>query len=143
MDKPNILFMISHDTGRYLGSYGKQVETPNLDNLAEKGVRFDQYFCPAPQCSPSRGSILTGLYPHNHGMIGLAHLGFSMHPDVTTLPKELQKHGYETSLIGFSHETIDEPDSRLTSSTYKLGYEHVLPVPGDRGPDVAKKLSNI
>ncbi|MBA2938657.1 sulfatase [Paenibacillus sp. CGMCC 1.16610] len=140
MDKPNILFMISHDTGRYLGSYGKQVETPNLDNLAAKGVRFDQYFCPAPQCSPSRGSIITGLYPHNHGMIGLAHLGFSMNPDVATLPKELQKHGYETSLIGFSHETIDEPDSRLTSSTYKLGYEHVLPVAGDRGPDVARKV---
>jgi arylsulfatase A-like enzyme len=139
MNKPNILFMISHDTGRYIGCYGKQVDTPNLDNLAEKGVRFNRYFCPAPQCSPSRGSIMTGLYPHNHGMMGLAHLGFSMNPEVATLPKELQKHGYETALIGFSHETIDEPDSRLTSSTYKLGYERVLPVPGDRGPQVAEK----
>ncbi|KQX48892.1 sulfatase family protein [Paenibacillus sp. Root444D2] len=141
MNKPNILFLISHDTGRYLGCYGKQVETPNLNAMAEKGVRFDQYFCPAPQCSPSRGSILTGLYPHNHGMMGLAHLGFSMNPEVATLPKELQKNGYETALIGFSHETIDEPDSRLTSSTYKLGYERVLPVPGDRGPNVAERVA--
>lgn len=140
MKKPNILFMISHDTGRYLGCYGRTVETPSIDALAEKGVRFDQYFCPAPQCSPSRGSILTGLYPHNHGMIGLAHLGFSMHPGVATLPKELGKQGYETALIGFSHETIDEPDSRLTSSTSKLGYDKVLPVPGDRGPQVADKV---
>ncbi len=103
--------MISHDTGRYLGCYGKGVETPAIDALAEKGVRFDNYFCPAPQCSPSRASILTGQYPHNNGMIGLAHLGFSIRPEVTTLPKELQKLGYETALIGFSHETIGEPDS--------------------------------
>ncbi|MED4599953.1 sulfatase [Paenibacillus validus] len=140
MKKPNILFMISHDTGRYLGCYGKGVETPAIDALAEKGVRFDNYFCPAPQCSPSRASILTGQYPHNNGMLGLAHLGFSIRPEVTTLPKELQKLGYETALIGFSHETIGEPDSRLTSSTYKLGYERVEPVPGDRGPQVAERV---
>ncbi|MDF2934827.1 MAG: sulfatase [Paenibacillaceae bacterium] len=139
MDRPNILLMISHDTGRYMGCYGQQVNTPNLNELAAKGVRFDRYFCPAPQCSPSRGSILTGLYPHNHGMNGLAHLGFSIKPEVATLPRELGKQGYESVLIGFSHETIDEPDSRLTSSTYKLGYEQVLPVPGDRGPDVAER----
>lgn len=138
MTGPNILFLISHDSGRYLGCYGKQVETPVLDALAGQGVRFDHYFSPAPQCSPSRGSILTGLYPHRHGLMGLAHLGFSMHESVSTLPMELQKRGYETALIGFSHETIGEKDSRAFSSTYKLGYEHVLSVAGDRGPDVAE-----
>lgn len=139
MNKPNIVFMISHDTGRYLSCYGKQAATPELDDLARKGVRFDRYFCPAPQCSPSRGSILTGLYPVNHGMMGLAHLGFSMKADVTTLPMALRQDGYETALIGMSHETIDEPDSRLTSSGYKLGYDYVEKVPGDRAPDVADR----
>ncbi|HHY98026.1 MAG TPA: sulfatase-like hydrolase/transferase, partial [Firmicutes bacterium] len=60
---PNILMIITHDTGRHLGCYGRKVDTPNLDRLAGEGARFDSYFCPAPQCSPSRGSILTGRYP--------------------------------------------------------------------------------
>lgn len=74
--KPNILLMISHDSGRKFNSYGYNVETPYINKLAEKGIQFENYFCAAPQCSPSRGSILTGLYPHNNGLIGLAHLGF-------------------------------------------------------------------
>ncbi|WP_027091834.1 sulfatase [Cohnella thermotolerans] len=143
MKHKNILFMISHDTGRYLGCYGKPVNTPAIDKLAEDGIRFDRYFCPAPQCSPSRGSILSGLYPQNHGMIGLSHLGFSMREAVTTLPKCLNEAGYDTVLIGFSHETIGEPDSRITSSTYKLGYNTVIPVPGDRAPDVAEQVAGF
>ncbi|NJJ39590.1 sulfatase [Paenibacillus apii] len=138
MKRKNILLMISHDTGRYLGCYGQSVETPAIDALAEEGVRFSNYFCPAPQCSPSRGSILTGLYPQSHGMIGLSHLGFSIDPEVTTLPVSLSEAGYETALIGFSHETIGEAGGDRTSSTYKLGYEIVLPVPGDRAADVAE-----
>jgi N-sulfoglucosamine sulfohydrolase len=139
MNKPNIIVMISHDTGRYLGCYGHSVETPELDRLAEEGVRFDLYFCPAPQCSPSRGSILTGLYPHNNGLIGLAHLGFSIHEDVTTLPKELKKVGYETSLIGLSHETIgDVPlEPRVFTSGHKLGYDRYVKVKNERAPEVA------
>ncbi|MFS0726598.1 sulfatase [Paenibacillus sp. 1P07SE] len=139
MHKKNILLMISHDTGRYLGCYGKAVATPAIDRLAAEGVRFDNYFCPAPQCSPSRGSILSGLYPQNHGMIGLSHLGFSINPEVTTLPMALGQAGYETALIGFSHETIGEPGGTNTTSAGKLGYETVLPVPGDRAKDVAEQ----
>ncbi|WP_020617875.1 sulfatase family protein [Paenibacillus daejeonensis] len=139
MTTPNILLLISHDTGRYLGCYGKEVATPAIDRIASEGVRFDNYYCPAPQCSPSRGSILTGRYPQRHGMIGLSHLGFSIHPTVTTLPMSLAEAGYETALIGFSHETIGEEGGDRTSSGAKLGYETVLPVPGDRAGDVAAK----
>ena len=140
--KYNILFMISHDTGRKLQSYGYKVDTPNLTSLAEKGVQFNQFFCPAPQCSPSRGSILTGLYPHNNGLLGLAHLGFCINGKHTTLPKELQKNGYSTTLIGLSHETINAAppiEERVFSSTYDLGYDTFIPVKGDRAPDVAKE----
>lgn len=139
MTRPNIIFMITHDTGRYLGSYGHEVETPELDKLAADGVKFDQYFCPAPQCSPSRGSILTGNYPHNNGLIGLAHLNFHIDEGMTTMPNELQKAGYETSLIGFSHETIGEEDLGVYSSTHKLGYQRYEQVEGSRAPQVADK----
>ncbi|MNB69828.1 Arylsulfatase [compost metagenome] len=140
MKRKNILLMISHDTGRYLGCYGKSVRTPAIDALAAEGVRFGNYFCPAPQCSPSRGSILSGLYPQRHEMIGLSHLGFSMNPSVATLPMKLAEAGYETALIGFSHETIGEPGGDRRSSTTSLGYETVLPVPGDRAADVAERV---
>lgn len=141
--KPNILFMISHDSGRRLGNYGYRVDTPSIQALAQEGVQFNQYYCAAPQCSPSRGSILTGLYPHNNGLMGLAHLGFSIDGSHKTLPMLLQKEGYETTLLGLSHETINEAPpiaERVFSSTLELGYEKFISVPGDRAPKVADKV---
>jgi len=52
-----------------LGCYGGPVPTPNLDGLASSGVRFENAFCPTPFCSPSRASLITGLYPHTHGIV--------------------------------------------------------------------------
>ncbi|MBB6453238.1 arylsulfatase A-like enzyme [Salirhabdus euzebyi] len=135
MNKPNILMIISHDTGRFLGSYGYSVETPELNDMAENGVKFNNYFCSQPQCSPSRGSILTGMYGHNHGMLGLAHMGHSMKKDIDTIPSEMNKLGYETHLIGFFHESIDgELDGE------KLGYQHVVNVPGNAAEKVTDKV---
>ncbi|MBB5173825.1 sulfatase family protein [Texcoconibacillus texcoconensis] len=136
MNQPNIVFIISHDTGRYLGTYGHKVETPDIDAMAENGVQFNQYYCPAPQCSPSRASVLTGLYPHNNGMLGLAHKHFTIKEGTTTLPKELQNAGYETRLFGLSHETIGEEPQGVTTSGTKLGYDHYQEVPGNRAPKV-------
>lgn len=144
--KPNIVLMISHDSGRKIHSYGYQIDTPALDKLAAEGTQFNNYFCSAPQCSPSRGSILTGLYPHNNGLIGLAHLGFCIDGSHTTLPKELQKNMYETTLIGLSHETIGVAPpikDRVFSSTYELGYDNFIAVPGDRAPNVADAVSDF
>ncbi|MFM9279887.1 sulfatase family protein [Paenibacillus jiagnxiensis] len=138
MSKPNIVFMISHDTGRYLSCYGHQVPTPELDRLAAEGVRFDEYYCTAPQCSPSRGSILTGKYPHNNGLVGLAHLNFHIREDQTTLPMAMHEAGYDTTLIGFSHETIGEEEKGTYSSTNKLGYQNYLGIEGSRAPQVAE-----
>ena len=75
MPKPNIVYIHSHDTGRYIQPYGHAVETPNLQRFAEQGVLFRQAFCANPTCSPSRAALLTGMWPHNNGMIGLAHRG--------------------------------------------------------------------
>lgn len=138
MNNPNIVFMISHDTGRHLGCYGKAVESPEIDRLAAEGVRFDQFFCPAPQCSPSRGSILTGLYPHNNGLIGLAHYEFGIDESVSTMPTKFSESGYESALIGFSHETVGHTERGTWTSSYKLGYDRYEKIEGSRAPQVAE-----
>ncbi|KXA94812.1 hypothetical protein AKJ65_03350 [candidate division MSBL1 archaeon SCGC-AAA259E19] len=116
--KPNIVLFHCHDLGRRLGCYGKRLDTPNIDSLAEDGVKFDNYFCTAAQCSPSRGSIMTGKYPHNHGLIGLAHKGFGWQLKINqkTLPVYMKEAGYKTHLFGLQHEASD-PTS--------LGYEKI------------------
>ena len=115
--RPNILIIITHDTGRHLGCYGRKVETPNLNRLADEGVIFTNFFCTAPQCSPSRASLLTGRYPHNHGLIGLTHRGFHLNKDEPLLPALLADAGYSTYLFGFQHES---------SNPYSLGYQKVF-----------------
>ena len=72
---PNILYLNSHDTGRYVQPYGNAIPTPNIQWLADQGVMFRNAFCAAPSCSGSRAALLTGSYCHNNGMMGLAHRG--------------------------------------------------------------------
>ncbi|MFN5934562.1 MAG: sulfatase-like hydrolase/transferase, partial [Roseiflexaceae bacterium] len=70
--KPNIIYVHSHDTGRYIQPYGHAVPTPNLQRFAEQGVVFRNAFSVAPNCSPSRSALVTGHAPHCNGMNGLA-----------------------------------------------------------------------
>ena len=107
-ERPNILLITTHDTGRQIGCYGWPVDTPHLNRLAGEGMRFDNYFCTAPQCSPSRASITTGRYPHSNGMMGLLGYGGWELPDSDeTLAKALRQAGYSTHLWGFQHEHND------------------------------------
>ncbi|MGD8237763.1 MAG: sulfatase [Armatimonadota bacterium] len=114
--RPNILFIICHDVGQHLGCYGAGLATPKLDELAADGVRFTKYACTAAQCSPSRGSIMTGRYPHNNGLVGLAHIGWELHDDEVTIPMHLNDDGYDTYLFGGQHESA-EPE--------RLGYQNI------------------
>ncbi len=75
VEKPNIIYIHSHDTGRYIQPYGHPVPTPNLQRLAEEGMLFRQAFCAAPTCSPSRGALVTGQAPHSCGQFGLLNRG--------------------------------------------------------------------
>ncbi len=77
-ERPNILYLHTHDIGRYVQPYGYAVPTPHLQALAEEGVLFRQAFCANPTCSASRATLLTGMYPHNNGMTGLAHRGWAL-----------------------------------------------------------------
>lgn len=114
---PNIIKIICHDLGQHCGCYGAAVRTPCIDGLAARGVRFDNYHCTAAQCSPSRGSIMTGRYPHRNGLVGLAHIGWELNPDEKTIPMCLQKLGYSTHLFGVQHETSGDPR--------RLGYQTI------------------
>jgi len=101
--KINIVYINSHDTGRYIQPFGHALPTPNLQKLAEEGVLFRQFYTTNPTSSASRASLLTGMYPHCNGMIGLAHRGFSLNNYGQTLIPFLRKHGYVTALAGVQH----------------------------------------
>ena len=73
MNRPNILYLHSHDTGRYVQPYGHPVPTPNIQHLADQGILFRRAFCATPTCSTSRACLLTGEYGHNNE-IGRAHV---------------------------------------------------------------------
>lgn len=78
------------------------VQTPNLDTLAADAVSFDRAFCPYPVCTPSRYSMLSGLYPHQHRGLN-NHTTLSA--DIDTFPRALRRIGYHTTAIGKMHFT--------------------------------------
>ncbi|KAA0018970.1 sulfatase family protein [Antrihabitans cavernicola] len=106
MPAENVLLIHWHDLGRHLGAYGHSaVASPRLDALAAEGILFTQAHATAPLCSPSRGSLFTGRYPHSNGLVGLAHHGWEYRPGVRTLPNLLSESGWHTALFGMQHET--------------------------------------
>jgi N-sulfoglucosamine sulfohydrolase len=102
---PSILVITADDLGNQLGSYGDStIPTPNIDALASRGTRFTRAYATQPSCSPSRSSFLSGLYPHQNGQLGLAHMGFSMTRDWPVTPRLLKEQlGYFTALAGKLH----------------------------------------
>lgn len=103
MGRPNILLITTDDQGLQAGCYGDPLaRTPNIDRLAKEGTRFTRGYVTQSSCSPSRSSILTGLYPHQNGHFGLTN-NFSMHDGIKTLPAIMNEAGYRTGLIGKLH----------------------------------------
>lgn len=103
-DRSNILLIVT-DQQRMecLGAYGNTaIRTPHIDGIARDGVRFTHNTCPWPVCTPSRYSILSGRFVHEHG-------GHSNHctlpPEVETFPRILRDAGYRTKAIGKMHQT--------------------------------------
>ncbi len=128
MALPNILYIHSHDTGRFVQPYGFQVPTPNIQLLADQGVLFREAFCTAPTCSGSRASLLTGSYCHNNGMMGLAHRGWELHDYGQHWVHTLRGAGYRSVLIGEQHISRDPG---------VIGYDEIVKVDSTRAEDVA------
>ena len=101
---PNILLITSEDNGPELGCYGDPyAQTPRLDKLAEEGVRFERAFVVTASCSESRSALLTGLFPHQNGQIGLATHHYRQFEGVPNVVSALKSAGYRTGLIGKLH----------------------------------------
>ena len=105
---PNVIIIFVDDQGYYdLGCYGAtEVETPRIDALARKGVRFTDYYAAAPICSPSRAGLLTGCYPRRVGNEVWVHRPDSetgIPPSQLTLAELFKKEGYATACIGKWH----------------------------------------
>lgn len=104
--KLNVLFMVADDLNTDMGSYGAPVETPHLDRLAERGVRFERAYCQYPLCSPSRASFLTGRRPDRTGVLTNPRRNqLSPHfreriPDTVTLPQLFKEHGWYSARVG-------------------------------------------
>lgn len=112
-DRPNIIYILSDDMGfSDIGCYGSEIETPNLDALAEGGLRFTQFYNTA-RCCPTRASLITGLYPHQ---AGIGHMvddrgqdGYrgELNRECVTIPEVLGTAGYRSYLSGKWHVTSE------------------------------------
>ncbi len=111
--RPNLILIDCHDLGRHLGCYGHPtVPSDAVDALAADGVLFENAYCTAPQCSPSRASLYTGRHAHDVGMLGLAHPPFDwrLRPDARYLAGYLQEAGWSTHHVGVQHVARNTPD---------------------------------
>jgi arylsulfatase len=111
--RPNIIVILADDLGfSDLGCYGSEIPTPNLDKLAEKGLKFTQFYN-AGRCCPSRAALLTGMYPHQVGMGGMT--------------KSIAKStsGPYQGYLDFKKPTIAEIFKSNGYNTYMSGKWHV------------------
>ena len=130
-DRPNIILILSDDMGfSDIGCYGGEIKTPNLDKLAERGVRFTQFYNTA-RCCPTRASLLTGLHPHQ---TGVGHMETDRHMEAyrgklnnkcVTIAEVLQASGYSTVMTGKWHVagTDFDPKGNISNWPCQRGFE--------------------
>jgi arylsulfatase A-like enzyme len=118
--RPNLLVIQTDQLSSWaLSCYGGHlVPTPHIDALAEEGVRFDNFFANSAVCTPSRGSFLTGRYPHSHGAY---RNGEALNEDEITIASVLSGHGYATGYAGKWH--LDGVGYRIVPKDKAMGFE--------------------
>ncbi|MFB6341943.1 arylsulfatase [Saccharicrinis sp. FJH62] len=134
--KPNVIIILADDMGfSDIGCYGSEIPTPNIDALAENGVRFTQFYNTA-RCCPTRASLMTGLYPHQ---TGIGHMtespetpdaekwgtdGYQGHlnQNCVTMAQVLQQNGYHTYMTGKWHLGYFEPENRPLQRGFEKYY---------------------
>lgn len=139
-ESPNIILILADDLGYSdLGCYGSEIATPNLDRIAQDGVRYTQMYNYA-RCCPSRASLLTGFYPHQAGIghmthgihgAGPAYQGY-LRDDCVTVAEALKVGGYRTGMVGKWHVGGCYPVG--DSDNWRPGTQG-FPIPTQRGFD--------
>lgn len=121
----NIVYINTHDSGRYISPYGYKVNTPALQEFAEDATLFSKAYSCAPTCSPSRAAMLTSTMPHKNGVMGLAQRGFEFNDPKQHLAAYMSSVGYDTILCGIQHEVswyFDVDEKALND----IGYQQIL-----------------
>ncbi|MCP4763679.1 MAG: sulfatase-like hydrolase/transferase [archaeon] len=130
--KMNILFIITDQhRADHLSCYGNPtLKTPNIDRIADTGVRFNNYYCNTPVCMPNRANFFTGSLPSVHGTRSN---GINLNPDITLLTDVLKKKGYHTATIGKNHfQFYSSPRSKKFYSVENIiGWLHETIGPDD------------
>lgn len=132
--KPNIILIFCDDLGYGdLGCYGSEKNrTPNIDRLADQGIRFTSFYSSSPVCTPSRSSLMTGCYPRRVGMheaetghwVLIPRNRRGLHPEETTLAEVLKSNGYATACVGKWH-LGDQPPHLPTNH----GFDYYFGIP--------------
>ena len=120
-DKPNILWIYAEDTSPWMGCYGSEAnagQTPNIDSIAERGIRFTRAFVPAPVCSACRSGMIVGqsqirFGAHEHRS-GRGTRRIKLPAGIQTLPEIMNANGYETFNFGKTDYNFDEPEGMYT-----------------------------
>jgi arylsulfatase A-like enzyme len=136
--RPNIILILADDMGfSDIGCYGSEIRTPNLDAMAEKGLRFSQMYNSA-RCCPTRACLLTGLHPHQAGLghmvenVGVPDYQGYLRDDCVTIAEALRTGGYQTMMTGKWH--VGGLYDPMDPSSWKSG-DPQHPTPRQRGFD--------
>lgn len=151
--KPNIIIIYADDLGYgELGTYGAtELQTPNLDKLANGGLRFTNGYASSATCTPSRYALLTGIYPWRNKSAKILPGTAPLIIDTaqTTIPKMLKKQGYYTGIVGKWHLGLGSGNvnwnQRITPGPNEVGfdYSHILAATQDRVPTVYIKNGHV
>ena len=110
--KMNVLFIAVDDLRPQLGCYGyKQIHSPNIDQLASRGLLFERAYCQQAVCGATRASLLSGMRPDSSKVHGNSTPLPTVHPDLMTLPRHFKDNGYETVSLSkiYHHRGKDDP----------------------------------
>lgn len=152
--KPNVIFILVDDLGYGdLSSYGAtKIITPNLDNLAEKGIRFTNAHSTSATCTPSRYAIMTGEFPWRKSGTGIlpGDAALIVPTDKPTLPKLFKGAGYKTAIVGKWHLGLGDAVEKNWNGEVKPGpnetgfdYSFIFPATADRVPTVFMENSKV